>query len=1651
MALDFGNMQKPPEVETPPAVDAASEQLMNSVQETIKGEQEVLPPEIQVADASSVRDAAIMQPVTPEEKRGVVPGERKIESMQEDTQQKFSEVKAATENILQKDYGSFISQVDLSLNNKYKTRMDADGKYYNVYHVVLPNTDVAGIEGTRTYKLQDGLTEDEIEKTINKRNNVVRGSGDLTYQPDEQNVGLATVYAAEELTVTQMMRGMFNTAPFSIGMTAGRRLYQGYGVLANSKYLQNPTMLPFKKFIKNVGVASAIGTGIYATGMTYGLVDKVTEKLEKEGISQFSSKGWAHLLFEIQQKELEIRKLDPNHVDIEQRPRTLTVEQFASVLDPKFAKYWTKLANTLSENGAATFTFGLGTRTMGFKDLDVLNIFTKGNNARMQKYHNQAIENLKNADKKWVATGLKVQTPTSQRITNEIKKIIDAEELADQNEIFTAAARFIVGFERQQVGQKLLSPRKWLLEIGGGEFGAGVLTAAAAEYNWYGSSARTEDIDKLGFVLAGATLFPNALSFVPTIINSTMLTRGSVGAIEGISQIGGMLTKKLSDSVDPKGRTQLARYLSDSPDNVSSFFTFVKGDKSMLPADMPDDIKKVASDLRRQILRLDSETGGKVIDNMQASAEITEQVSNLAARLYPNNPDAKAIFMEDSLGVFTGLEVIGALEDFLVNSVTKNNSVKLNVAQLKLQTSLVRQKEKALEKASKLYEDLLRMDVSTLEGDAVLAHQRMTNAVAETLELNSGRTAEMSTFMDQALAMTANNAFKKLVNNPYEGQHEVEEVLNMLKTEQGQRLSITIDGTELTGTDAIRHMISQVQQTLDDTYLLVMDGRRVLADDYKTSGKTRLLSDADQYNGTKIELNSTNKLLVSAQHFGATMNGVRIAAKAEKNRLYAAAFDNPEDATIDVTQLYARISDDIDSVSSAAAAGSDISKSTKFARRFFSDAIEDSVSPFIKTLGQGDYKKGIKVLKKLGPKFKELGVVIPSGSYSDINKLSKALFSSRTVKGGKTQIEAINGVLSEVGLSELRLMIPTPEYLQGMSNLSGDLLDIKNAANRGKQSSKDYVGDTLLSKILNDLDTEANVKNSTRNEEAFNKAYEYYTETYLPMVKSKLWDDSFGGTTGFDFSADTITKLSHKNGVHTWLGMAIKRINPEEPLSAVTFMEDFRAFFGKDPDAPAYRAAIAALDDTLIEMGPGTRITSDFLERPSVTGLSEDATRRLKEGDSEGFLASEDALLPDKVGFRAGTGASYATPSKISTTLSTDKRYDKVSRIVEALENTGLYTKGQASNIFDKVNRAIRQGGPEAQKAINDNLDIVAKQIELSGAKAAKLKGQFKSWGNSNQMLLQNFQKKLSSPKDMVEEMLNNPQLIDTVRDSFLKNSEDGEELFRRLWAEGMLELTQKGSFVTKADDGLRAAQDTYDPLAFGKLLKNNQNKLTKIFGADHVSDMILINQLLLRQHKSLPTGYGGITQQITFAANKGANFVYGPASVISRLYAANSGRTSYRYIGAEAVAAMLVNSDNKLITSLMSNPKWAKGFREFMMNPKQTMDSMSANTITWLHELAGAVSATGEGLFIDETSEDSNRFYFNEQVDKILARGKENYKDKEPRSVLDPITQKEQLAIEEATISVGAENRADDYGAAIRAVEGIRGFAGQALTDFDL
>lgn len=1645
MALNYGNMKTP--------ADDNSAQLMDSVQKTITGDQDTVPPEVQVADASNIIEsdgAPIMQPVTPEEKTGLVP-ERDVSREITQIEEKTSATQAALKNIIERDYGYFTSQVnlDLSQNNPYKTSQNSDGTYNNVYHIVKRDSNVSGDGSHSTYKLRDGMTREEIQKEIDKRNNIIRKSGDLTYTPDSLKIPLYSVQMAEDLTIPQMLRGVEETIPMAIGISGGKLVYRGSGLILDKIPTGKTAGKLIKKGLNQIRAYGSIAAGIYGVGVGYHWANLAKEKLEEKGITEFSSKGWAQLLFEIQNKEIEYRKLDPNHVDIAQRPRTLTVEQFAEILDPKFASYWTKLANTLTEGGAATFTFGVSTGTMGVRDLDVFNMVLGRNNSRMKKLHQQALDNLRDNDLKLSKAGVKPVAPSAGRIAAEIKRISEAQDLKDKEEILGWAGRFIIGFERQQTVQKMIQPRKWLLEIGGGEVGAGTLNSAAATYNWFGANGRTEDIDKLGYILAGATIFPNALGFVvPALAGGNQVGRFTSAIVEGTALIPAYGAERIATGIDPKGRTQLGRYLAESTDNVQSFFRFIGGEKAALPESMDPAVKSVAVKLKRNILRMDAEAAGKITKSMETSVAITQQVSELASRIYPNDPDAKAKFMEQSLGVFTGLETIGAMEDFLVDSFTKGQDVKLSGAALNLQQKLVTFKQEALTKASELYEDLMKMQGSEMMGEQRKAYEALTNSLAATIQNFEGRTAELSTWLDKSLVYTANKAFKTIINNPYEGQKEIAEVIDMMDSHMGADVKFTVDGTELTKADAIKFMITQSQHALDESYMLALDGRKILSDTFKVDGVTEPLAIGKGFQvGQKIT--GTQKLEISAHHFAATMNSRRLSAKSTKNTLYTEAFDNPNDAVMDVTDLYGNVYKNINALSEAEKAGVDISDSIRYARDFFRDAIEDSVKPFVEQIGGGNYNKGIKQLGKLIPKLNEAGIVINKDDLKDISSLGQVLFSSQVLEGGVTQREAINTVFGQVGLPELILSMPTVEFRNGLKNVDTKLRLIDVTRAQSKEASSKFVPNKLFKNIVSDLQNEVNTKYDTRNVEAYDKAYKFYTEEYLPMVRSNFWKNSFGGTTGFDPKSPT--KLSHKIPVNEWLKNSIDKMmaRPNDAQLATSFMNDFRAFFGTDENSMHYKAAIAALDDTLIQRG----INTD--QRPIVTGLSGEMTEMLEKGKPGFFPTNMGAILPEEVGIKGYGKKVTVGKAKIATTLDKNKEYNNVQKIIDNLESTGYYKAGETTNVFKKVNRAITEGGPLVTKKINENLDLVAKQIDDYGAKNAKNRASF---NKMRRMGLEGLEEVFAARGDtgqMVSVMLEKPELLDRARDAFIKNDpKEGAALFKALMAEGIMRITEGGGRVVQGVAGDVTTQKVYDPKTYNQLLTNNKDRLINIFGQQHVDDMLLINQILMRQEFSRQSlvgaaGYSGT--KLGFAVRSAANFVYGPASIISRLYAANSGRTSYRYIGAEAVAALLVNSDNKVITALMTNPKWAQAYREFLSDPRTTMDNMSANTLTWLHELTAWTSAIGQGVFLDETPEESDKIYFTEQVDKILARGKDTYgrQSEEPRSVLDPISQKEQQAIEEAQIKVGAENRARDYNEAIEAAESVKGYLGE-LTDFN-
>ena len=81
------------------------------------------------------------------------------------------------------------------------------------------------------------------------------------------------------------------------------------------------------------------------------------------------------------------------------------------------------------------------------------------------------------------------------------------------------------------------------------------------------------------------------------------------------------------------------------------------------------------------------------------------------------------------------------------------------------------------------------------------------------------------------------------------------------------------------------------------------------------------------------------------------------------------------------------------------------------------------------------------------------------------------------------------------------------------------------------------------------------------------------------------------------------------------------------------------------------------------------------------------------------------------------------------------------------------------------------------------------------------------------------------------------------------------------------------------------------------------------------------------------------------------------PASWISRFYAANSGRTSYRYIGAEAVVAALLRHEGAVTLALLESPEAQTAIAKMFAEGKMPTQKVSHATYAWLPNLVARVT----------------------------------------------------------------------------------------------
>ena len=158
-----------------------------------------------------------------------------------------------------------------------------------------------------------------------------------------------------------------------------------------------------------------------------------------------------------------------------------------------------------------------------------------------------------------------------------------------------------------------------------------------------------------------------------------------------------------------------------------------------------------------------------------------------------------------------------------------------------------------------------------------------------------------------------------------------------------------------------------------------------------------------------------------------------------------------------------------------------------------------------------------------------------------------------------------------------------------------------------------------------------------------------------------------------------------------------------------------------------------------------------------------------------------------------------------------------------------------------------------------------------------------------------------------------------------------------------------------------------------GKTIGDMKTTIDKGFVQRGVDQVKLMN--ILDDHKEILEPYIniGAMRLISAVGNiltprgaaMGANIMspttgaarFTPASWISRFYAANSGRTSYRYIGAEAVVASLLRHEGAVTLALLESPEAQIAIAKMFAEGKMPTQKIGHATYAWLPNLVARVA----------------------------------------------------------------------------------------------
>lgn len=1457
--------------------------------------------------------------------KGLIEKEEKAkeEKGAEEAEEVINSIRSSDGTVYTNNWGRFKSELDFT-----NATQDELGVFSGVTYSIIPSKEFTanGVEDILNYGPMAGNTLEELLREQNKRDQVVRRSADITWHeakdPDGKFIHGETTAAIKKLEETvwnQMKQGVYDAIPVGLGRTA---------------FLASAAVLPPQL---KATVAFPIGLGTFAYSLWR--MDVYTPDMAEE-------------IFKNQMNEIDEKEKAGYYTD-KNAPRVLTVDQIRDRLDPEFASFYTKTMNAIARNAPASALILIGGGGVAPVDR-LINIVTGGRLGKSAKALKKAEQHFINQNKAIVeAGGVALSKPTQKELVYRAGIILKEDLKKETDNLRTGFLRFIYGFNTNQKIEQMRNPLNYLLRWGFGEVGAGGGMAFAAYTDAYLTGGlQTQTIDKIPYAAAGAMLLPKL---------------GGLG-ITGARTVAGILGYIATTPATMFQSKNLTNVLTNPAIN-ERVYNWLSGKNKNLPTNIDGVTTKELFDLREQLARYDMESGGVLIDNLKISMQtvgvLDEAIKNSGNKELIDNWDPR-----QALGLMTQLDIITAIENrYLVNRLHGKTPTMENIdpkfAEIQDARAIVLQNGETLIKLL-LDSDLAAFSNKPLYSDFVA---NLSTKIAD----SKVRTTQLEKLGDSAIAYRYSVAVSDLmVTAEKEG-------LSPITLEKARNITDILDNNPdfaknfkiqdevtneiLTGVNAVKAYKKSIQLAITQIYENSKRADIEINELYtKGDGNVEKINEFRKRNASNGE--------VLASNFYAHTNMTRVQSVMKTNRNnYTTVGKNSEDGFVDVTDMYIAIEDKLTSATKANIP-EDIDAIKNSINLYLRTAVNHSVDDWFTNYGPGSPRQGYDMYEQF---LKRTNVKLHSSLPDFGNKKDLASWLIKNQENLRYPFKILATLGDVKGINDKIKSAAFDAY-------GADKMYKPNLPNRLKQSQRGLTWDEIK-EITN---TEYVSKLSKVDKDKLKAAHNNFRDVVIPMRGSTIYANSHGSIK--NPNVKSITGFSHgpDNRPDLWLNKVFQKL--QKPDTAKAFWNDFIDFYGpaeidgvRNDD---YHNALTAISDYLqfrVHQASEGVLYSTKGDEMKIIGVDPDVTSPQYIEQVEVPEASPITGTPPLVDetFVREIGIKEqiveGTP-RYTSKFEHNAAFSAIINLEKA--SNGKFAQNLAYDSVKRLYTIVSEGGAGA-KIIKDTVKKATKNIKIASEVSVTAKATLKANSEVIGDVLKITYSDRGNTAKLAERILENPEtydmLIKQLDMSRAGNSMTSKGLLQYIITDGLINLSKKEIYKISKAYGLSDTIVKTDGMILKEYFNKYDNILRKVFDPEHFSLFKKINNYLLR----FVAGPEGDISDYKFTRPDGLNIQYSNTKVMNRIWTTQIGKTNPSWLGIEALAATLFNTNSEPFGALMLNKYVAAEFHKFLVEGKLPANVIKTSQVTFLDQwvaLANGMFGVKNALgFTQSMSEDEH------------------------------------------------------------------------------